>query len=170
MRVRGVPGWAALCSLLVTASGADTSKDSRSSSVVRTTTTRGSQKNCIPFVTTTCVRGGQSQHLTSTSGKGDIESRILVDISASLQSTTDGQIGNDDDILTVNTVDDVNEAIRDFSPNNLEKGHVAWKFLRGIASSPTFLREVWHKRPLLVRSSDTGGWVEESFTLENDLR
>lgn len=62
---------------------------------------------------------------------------------------------------------DLNSASQDFSP---EKGMTAWRFLAGLASSPTFRQEYWHKQPLLIRSSDTGGWVEGAFTVDRDLR
>lgn len=64
----------------------------------------------------------------------------------------------------------VQAAAQDFSADDGEKGTVAFKFLSALASSPTFRQEFWHKRPLLIRAKDTGGWVQGSFTVDRDLR
>ena len=62
----------------------------------------------------------------------------------------------------------VKEAAMDFS---VLHGQSAYRFLRGLASSPTFLEQFWHKRPLLIRSNEISGqWVEGAFTVENDLK
>jgi hypothetical protein len=123
---------------------------------------RPTTSNRTTFLAATVCRGGESQ----SQSKQDLEARILAEIDGSLQKTEIEQ----DEILSLNNLHDATSAIHDFSPSDNEKGRVAWRFLRGIASSPTFVHEVWHKQPLLIRSGHTGGWVEGSFTLENDLR
>ena len=58
-------------------------------------------------------------------------------------------------------------------PSNLEydKSKEAWYFLNGLSNSPTFVKEYWHKRPLLIRANKvTSGWIPGLFTIENDLK
>jgi hypothetical protein len=95
-----------------------------------------------------------------------LESAILQDISASLAGTeieTDG-------MCVPRGFHDMTKAIRDFSPEADDKGQLAWRFLRGMANSETFVKKYWHQRPLLIRAAKTGGWVEGSFTVDRDLR
>lgn len=84
--------------------------------------------------------------------------------------------------------EDVEEAIHDFTASigqqqqqhednttNDNRGVDAWKFLRGLAESDTFLTEFWHRQPLLLRASEmslasSSSWVEGAFTLERDLK
>jgi hypothetical protein len=95
-----------------------------------------------------------------------LESAILKDISASLAGT-----GIETDGMCVSRgLDDMTKAIRDFSPEADDKGQLAWRFLRGMANSKTFVEKYWHQRPLLIRAAKTGGWVEGSFTVDRDLR
>lgn len=67
-------------------------------------------------------------------------------------------------------IKDVESAILDFSASEEGKGRASWNFLQAIAGSETFVRDFWQKRPLLIRSRDTGGWIEGSFTVEKHLR
>ena len=85
-------------------------------------------------------------------------------------------ISMNDDILNeiqTSTTDDNDNADMpiDLQYNN----HNAWKFLKGLSNSPTFVKQFWHKQPLLLRAKDleetnTGGWIPGVFTLENDLK
>jgi hypothetical protein len=96
-----------------------------------------------------------------------LQSAVVREITSSL---ADEKIQADDLSVPNRGLDDVTKAIHDFSPAAEEKGIRAWNFLQGMANSATFLEEFWHKRPLLIRASDTGGWVERSFTVDRDLR
>lgn len=60
----------------------------------------------------------------------------------------------------------IDAAAGDFSPTH---GRTAYKFLKGLASSPTFIKEYWHKQPLLIRGSK-GNWISDAFTIERDLK
>lgn len=92
---------------------------------------------------------------------------IIQDISSSLAKTSDLETDN---MCVPRSVQDVQSAVHDFSPSSEEKGVLAWKFLQGLANSPTFVRKYWQRKPLLIRATNSGGWVEESFTVENDLK
>jgi hypothetical protein len=80
---------------------------------------------------------------------------------------------------------DVEEAIDDFAASTGDnenvsvenRGFLAWNLLRGLAESDTFVRNYWHRQPLLLRAADIAGissssssWVEGAFTLERDLK
>ncbi len=67
-------------------------------------------------------------------------------------------------------VQDVESAMQDFSSDSNVQGLLAWNFLQGIAGSELFVKEFWQRRPLLIRSKDTGGWAKGCFTVEKDLR
>lgn len=100
---------------------------------------------------TTC-RGGSSSTTPS-------EQAVVNDVARSLseQDTTD----------PLAFPFDVKKASNEFSSS---KGNRAWKFLSGLALSPTFRNEYWHKKPLLLRAANTGDWIQDSFTVEHDLR
>ena len=71
-------------------------------------------------------------------------------------------------------------AIRDFTRETSRDGKAA--FLRGLAHSPTFRNEYWHKRPLHIRSSDIfsgddgtnsmsrNNWISGTFTVGQHLK
>lgn len=63
----------------------------------------------------------------------------------------------------------VREAATDFS---FLHGQDAYRFMRGLVSSlSTFREQFWHKRPLLIRSSEIlDQWVEGDFPVETDLK
>ena len=96
-----------------------------------------------------------------------IESAVLHDISASLRSASEVKY---EDLCVPKGVDDVIKAMKDFSPESDNKGRLAWNFLKGLANSEAFVEHIWHKHPLLIRAEKTGGWIENSFTVERDLR
>jgi hypothetical protein len=100
-------------------------------------------------------------------GDNAYEQIILNDIALTLSEET--LIGASE-INVPRSLDDVNAAIRDCYPSSEGGGRAAWKFLQGMASSDTFVNEYWHKRPLLIRAANTGGWVEGYFTVDKDLR
>lgn len=54
-------------------------------------------------------------------------------------------------------------------PQSQSPGERAHTFLQGLANSQTFREQYWHKKPLLIRSESTGGWVAGAFTIERDL-
>ena len=95
-----------------------------------------------------------------------MESAVLKDIRESLKRSNI-EVG---DLCVPRGLEDVQSAIHDFDPDTEEKGQQAWRFLRGMANSKTFVENYWHQYPLLIRASDTGGWVEGSFTVEKELR
>jgi hypothetical protein len=97
-----------------------------------------------------------------------LESAILDDIRSAMIGNTNVEVN--DLCVPSRGLEDVNSAMRDFSPGSDDKGRLAWNFLRGLANSETFVQDYWHKRPLLIRAAETGGWVEGSFTVEKDLR
>lgn len=57
-------------------------------------------------------------------------------------------------------------AARTFSPIH---GMNAYRFLKGLASSPTFLNDYWHKKPLFILGS-TDNWISDAFTVDRDLK
>ena len=66
-------------------------------------------------------------------------------------------------------------AINDFSTTTSNDGNAAYAFLRGLSRSPTFINEYWHRRPLLLRSSDiiattAKDWITNAFTIDQHLR
>jgi hypothetical protein len=83
---------------------------------------------------------------------------------------------------------ELSNAIRDYNPQDINKGSLAWKFLKGLSASPTFVNKYWHSKPLLLRSHEiseigrgnsqectsenieNNQWVDGSFTLEHHLR
>jgi hypothetical protein len=85
----------------------------------------------------------------------DLLSRVLKEIHENKAENPLGALSN------------IEEAVHDFSG---EKGEAAYKFLRGLASSRTFLADVWHQQPLLIRARDTAGWVEGAFTIDPHLK
>jgi hypothetical protein len=127
---------------------------------------------CLLGLITSCVAETSSRLATCTSVPGRCSNEnedlalILNDIKESLENKPTCE-----NLCMPTTDDDIALAIRDFSVHSdSEEGEVAWKFLRGIADSPTFVSKYWHQRPLLIRAADTGSWAAGCFTLERDLR
>ena len=98
-----------------------------------------------------------------------LESKVLQDVGMALAQE---DLYSSDINVPFKGLDDVESAIADFSASSLENqaGRLGWNCLVGIARSETFARDFWHKRPLLIRSKDIGGWVKGAFTVEKDLR
>ena len=57
-------------------------------------------------------------------------------------------------------------AARTFSPIH---GMTAYRFLKGLASSPTFVNAYWHKKPLFLQGS-SNNWISDAFTVDRDLK
>ena len=113
--------------------------------------------------TATCASDGLSKSRIDD----EHERRILSDIATVL---SDEYSINADDLNVPRSQIHVDAAIRDCSQGDEKQGVAAWRFLYGLASSDTFVQHVWHKRPLLIRAANTGGWVERFFTVDRDLR
>jgi hypothetical protein len=97
------------------------------------------------------------------------EERILNEIASTLSD--ESLIGSSSSEMNApRSLEDINAAMRDCFPSSAERGRAALKFLQGMASSETFANEYWHKRPLLIRAANTGGWIEGYFTVDKDLR
>lgn len=69
------------------------------------------------------------------------------------------------------------KAVQEFDPSNPENGAAAWRFLKLLSTSPTFISYFWQRNPFLIRSSEVKeitqldhNWVDGSFTLQRDLR
>lgn len=90
-------------------------------------------------------------------GGGGEEEKVLSDIAASLSTSSSSPSA-----LLISS--DIPQAVQDFSPRH---GDVAYKFLRGLASSLSFRQSFWHQQPLLLRAAATGGWIAGAFTLED---
>mmetsp|Transcript_10056 Transcript_10056/g.11483 ORF Transcript_10056/g.11483 Transcript_10056/m.11483 type:complete len:520 (+) Transcript_10056:241-1800(+) len=54
------------------------------------------------------------------------------------------------------------------SEDNNHKSEIAYRFLRGLASSSIFINKCWHQRPLLIRSQQT--WVKGCFVMDPHLK
>jgi hypothetical protein len=113
------------------------------------------------------VHSAQPPDASTASCRADGMNALLSDIQSALATTDDDNLATTTLCVPNDNAYNLDLAIRDFSPDT---GPVAWKFLRGIANSPTFVQEYWQQRPFLIRSATTGGWVAGSFTLEQDLR
>jgi hypothetical protein len=109
----------------------------------------------------------QPPDVSTASCSADWITALLSDIKSALATTDDDTLATTTLCIPNDSTNNLDSAILDFSPGT---GPVAWKFLCGIANSPTFLHEYWQQNPVLIRSADTGGWVAGSFTLEQDLR
>ena len=104
---------------------------------------------------------------------------VLSDIRSSLDQVNDEQQCTSDSVSTQLSSPTAN-AIDDFTQETSKDGRAAHAFLRGLAQSPTFRDEYWHKRPLHIRSSDifTGddetnknnNWIAGTFTVEHHLK
>jgi hypothetical protein len=121
---------------------------------------------CIPLASTV-VSDSAVCRSTNVVSDDVYYQTVLNDIESAL---SDGTLISDGDMIVPRGLDDVNAAIHDSSPSKELVGQTAWKFLRGLANSRTFVNEYWHKRPLLIRAPGTGGWVEDFFTIDRDLR
>ena len=95
-----------------------------------------------------------------------LEATVISEITSSLGDSTIDL----NDLCIPRELEDVKKAMGDFSPGSQEKGMLAWNFLKNMARSKTFVEEYWHKRPLLIRAENTGGWIEDCFTIDRDLR
>ena len=102
---------------------------------------------------------------------------VLSDIRSSLELiVNDEQQCASESMLPAKTTN----AMQDFTKETSKSGRAANAFLRGLAHSPTFRHEYWHKRPLHIRSSDIGAgektnnksnnWIAGTFTVDQHLR
>lgn len=96
-----------------------------------------------------------------------LESSLLEEIKVSL---TKSSVEGSGICVPGRSVRDVESAMQDFSSDSEQQGCLAWNFLQAIGGSEVFVQEFWQKRPLLIRSKDTGGWAMGCFTVEKDLR
>ena len=104
---------------------------------------------------------------------------VLSDIRSSLDPVNDEQRCASDSDSTKISSQTIN-AIQDFTRETSKDGKAAHAFLRGLAQSPTFRNEYWHKRPLHIRSSDVfsgddemnrnnDNWIAGTFTVKEHL-
>lgn len=127
-------------------------------------------------------------------GDAEARSRVLRDIrGADLPTPRDG---NDDDGEASAAASAFSEAVGETVPGagGEDRGAEARRFFEALSSSSAFVREYWHKRPLLIRASDyagdTGGcggcgdddddagssasapssWADGAFTVGRDLK
>lgn len=112
-----------------------------------------------------CAAGETTRSAVQVDGKAP-EAALFEDVSHALK---EANVGLERILVPSRSLDDVESAIRDFSPSP-EQGQTAWNFLAGVAGSETFVRHFWQKRPFLIRCKSTGGWAEGAFTIEKDLK
>ena len=74
---------------------------------------------------------------------------------------------HDFDTAIGHSVDDSGEGL---VKDGKSPGLRGYSFFTGLAKSATFLNEFWHKKPLLLGAKDTANWIENSFTVERDLK
>ena len=123
---------------------------------------------CLSLTTALTDRSatGSNTKIVDSDDTQKLEQAVLNDISSAFTAS----IGSDDLNIPSRTLEDVDSAIRDSAKEDEETGRAAWKFLYGLANSDTFVNEYWQKRPLLIPSANTGGWIPNFFTVERDLR
>jgi len=119
--------------------------------------------------------------LFSAPATDELSQAVLSDIRSSFDhvNNDETQCASDSTLSSRTT-----RAIQDFTKETSKDGSVAHAFLRGLARSPTFRREYWHKRPFHIRSSDivsddetatttsssSNNWIAGTFTVEQHLK
>mmetsp|Transcript_30794 Transcript_30794/g.67601 ORF Transcript_30794/g.67601 Transcript_30794/m.67601 type:complete len:520 (-) Transcript_30794:19-1578(-) len=106
----------------------------------------------------------------STSTSSSLQSAVISDIQSSITSCASST-------RTAREESAVNDFTRSSSTNTTSNdGNAAYAFLRGLSRSPTFISDYWHRRPLLLRSSDiiattaNKDWITNAFTIDQHLR